>query len=112
MCGTAIPENMANTTGTFSVGPVSSESGMLETAAPPEPHFRPEPEQVRTNPHVCSTCHTPMSSVGDLPFRVGGATGGKGWLLGNWNQLSEEIQSFSVYHCPGCGRIDLFEQGR
>lgn len=112
MCGTAIPENMATTTGTFSVGAESSESWAPGTAAPPQPDAAPEPEPVRPNPHVCSTCHTPMTSVGELPFRVGGATGAKGWLLGNWNQLSEEIQSFSVYHCRECGRIDFFELGR
>jgi Double zinc ribbon len=61
---------------------------------------------------VCPNCKTKMTREGDLQFRVGGSTGGVGMLLGNWNQLSENIQPFSVYHCPTCGRIDLYESGR
>ena len=53
-----------------------------------------------------------MTHSGELNFRVGGRSGGPGFLLGNWNQLSEQLQPFSVYHCPTCGRVDLYEPGR
>jgi hypothetical protein len=53
-----------------------------------------------------------MTRAGEIQFRIGGYTGGAGFLLGNWNQLSEKTQPFSVYHCPRCGRVDLYEAGR
>ncbi len=61
---------------------------------------------------TCPNCRTPMTHSGELNFRVGGRSGGAGFLLGNWNQLSEQLQPFSVYHCPTCGRVDLYEPGR
>ncbi|MGA7861996.1 MAG: hypothetical protein WCB19_09105 [Thermoplasmata archaeon] len=61
---------------------------------------------------TCPNCKTAMSAAGELQFRVGGSTGGPGFLLGNWNQLSEQLQPFSVYHCPTCGRVDLYEPGK
>lgn len=53
-----------------------------------------------------------MTASGELEFRVGGRTGGTGFLMGQWNQLSEQLQPFAIYHCPNCGRIDLYEPGR
>ncbi|MGI0054174.1 MAG: hypothetical protein ACREBZ_00390 [Thermoplasmata archaeon] len=61
---------------------------------------------------VCPNCKTAMTRSGELEFRVGGYTGGSGLLLGQWNQLAEQKQPFSVYHCPQCGRVDLYEPGR
>ena len=60
---------------------------------------------------ICPNCKTEMSLAGELQFRVGGSTGAAGLLLGQWNQLSEQLQPFSVFHCPTCGRIDLYEPG-
>ena len=53
-----------------------------------------------------------MARSGELSFRVGGRAGMGGALLGEWNQLSESLQPFSIYHCSRCGRIDLYESGR
>ncbi|MGA7847329.1 MAG: hypothetical protein WCB18_09625 [Thermoplasmata archaeon] len=53
-----------------------------------------------------------MALAGELQFRVGGATGAGGFLLGNWNQLSEQLQPFSVYHCSTCGKVEFYETGR
>jgi hypothetical protein len=64
------------------------------------------------DPHSCPSCQVPMTNLGELQFRVGGAAGGTGWFLGNWNQLSERLQPFAVYHCATCGRIQFFEPGR
>ncbi len=61
---------------------------------------------------TCPNCRVPMTRSGELQFRVGGRTGGSGMLLGSWNQLSESIQPFAVYHCARCGRVDLYESGR
>jgi rubredoxin len=83
---------------------------------------KPQPASESANPaptgqplssaRLCPNCKIPMNRAGDLSFRVGGYSGGAGFLLGNWNQLSERLQSFSVFHCPGCGKIDLYEAGR
>lgn len=62
--------------------------------------------------HPCPNCKTPMALAGELQFRVGGATGAGGFLLGNWNQLSEQLQPFSVYHCSTCGKVEFYETGR
>lgn len=61
---------------------------------------------------TCPICKVAMTDAGQLQFRVGGHTGGSAMLLGSWNQLSEELQPFEVYHCPRCGRVDLYEAGR
>lgn len=98
VCGAALPES-------------SAVEGLPLDASPVTP-VPPQPAAPRTDPHECRSCHQPMTAEGELGFRVGGATGGTGWLLGNWNQLSEQVQSFAVYHCPSCGRIELFESGR
>jgi len=74
-----------------------------EAAAPPEP---PPPPQ-----RLCLACRVPMTRSGELNFRVGGSVGGSAFLKGNWNELSEQLQPFSVYHCPSCGKIDLYEPG-
>ena len=77
---------------------------------PPAPSDPPSPSAAPAT--LCPNCHTPMNRSGELEFRVGGRAGGSGFLLGNWNQLSEQLQPFSVYHCPQCGRVDLYEPGR
>lgn len=53
-----------------------------------------------------------MTYAGDIEFRVGERAGGSGFLLGNGNQFAESLQPFSIYHCSGCGRVDLHETGR
>ena len=75
------------------------------------PGAGPAPPLGRTGP-TCPNCRVAMTNAGELQFRVGGRAGGSGFLLGNWNQLSESLQPFAVYHCPNCGRIDLYEPGR
>lgn len=61
---------------------------------------------------TCPNCKIAMTDEGALNFRVGGYTGGSGMLLGSWNQLSESLQPFAIYHCPRCGRVDLYEPSR
>lgn len=60
----------------------------------------------------CPNCKSPMTNAGQISFRVGGYVGGAGLFLGGWNQLAENLQPFSVYHCPTCGKVDLYEVGR
>lgn len=61
---------------------------------------------------TCPNCKVAMNRAGELQFRVGGSVGVGGMLEGNWNQLSEALQPFAIYHCPNCRRVDLYESGR
>jgi len=53
-----------------------------------------------------------MTGAGDMHIRVEGYTGVAGMFLGGWNQLAEKIQTFTLYNCPQCGKIDFCESGR
>ncbi|MCL4438883.1 MAG: nucleotide-binding protein [Candidatus Thermoplasmatota archaeon] len=57
----------------------------------------------------CTNCGTEMNNVGDMNFRVGGYTGVGGMFLGGWNELAEKTQTFSLYRCSQCGKIDFYE---
>jgi len=82
-----------------------SEAQLAEDAQSPSPPT-PPPQP------VCPACHVPLTRAGELSFRVGGSVGTSAFFKGNWNQLSEQLQPFSVYHCPSCGKIELYEPGR
>ncbi len=57
----------------------------------------------------CSNCGTEMESVGDMKFRVGGYSGAAAMFLSGWNELAESTQTFSLYRCPNCGKVDFYE---
>ena len=59
----------------------------------------------------CSTpdCNGEMEPAGNMNFRVGGYTGIGGMFLGGWNELSETTQTFTLYKCNSCGKIELYE---
>lgn len=57
----------------------------------------------------CSNCNRPLENSGSMDFRVGGYAIVGGWLLGNWNQLAESLKTFNLYHCPLCGKVELYE---
>lgn len=87
-------------------------SGTAASPGPSEPIDAPHMPLPPAAPvRVCPNCKVAMTSSGQLEFRVGGRAGGSGFLMGNWNQLSEALQPFSIYHCPNCGRVDLYEAG-
>ncbi len=60
--------------------------------------------------HACNglRCQAPLESQGGLQFRVGGATGLGGILLGSLNQLGETHLPLEVRMCPSCGHVELF----
>ena len=60
----------------------------------------------------CSICSGQMASAGDMHIRVEGYTGVAGMFLGGWNQIAEKIQTFAVYRCPQCGKVDFYEAGK
>jgi hypothetical protein len=58
---------------------------------------------------TCPGCKINMTPVGNMNFRVGGYTGIGGMFLGGWNDLAETTQTFALYKCDQCGRIDFYE---
>ena len=59
----------------------------------------------------CTNCNVPLEKSGEMKFRIGGYAKGAGWLLGNWNQLAEDLKPFVLYHCTRCGKVELYEPG-
>lgn len=57
----------------------------------------------------CPACKTSMESLGQLPIRVGGTTGGWHLLLGNWADMRESILPLDVYRCGTCKRVEFFD---
>ncbi|MDG6935252.1 MAG: nucleotide-binding protein [Nitrososphaerota archaeon] len=57
----------------------------------------------------CSNCGGEMVLMGDMKFRVGGYSGVGGMFLGGWNQLAEQTQTFTLYRCAQCGKVDFYE---
>ena len=57
----------------------------------------------------CPACKTTMESLGQLPIRVGGTTGGWHLLLGNWADMRESILPLDVYRCDTCKRVEFFD---
>ncbi len=41
--------------------------------------------------------------------QVGGYSGATGMFLGGWEELMEKTQTFTLYKCPQCGKVDFYE---
>ena len=57
----------------------------------------------------CSVCNQAMRSLGQLPIRVGGTSGGWHLLFGNLADVSEDVLPLDVYRCPQCRRVEFFD---
>jgi hypothetical protein len=57
----------------------------------------------------CLACKSEMDSLGQLPIRVGGTTGGWHLLLGNFADMRESILPLDVYRCATCKRVEFFD---
>ena len=57
----------------------------------------------------CSVCKSPMDSLGQIPIRVGGTSGGWHLLLGEWADVTEGVFPLDVYRCPKCTRVEFFD---
>jgi len=57
----------------------------------------------------CPACKSEMESLGQLPIRVGGTTGGWHLLLGNWADMRESILPLDVFRCGTCKRVEFFD---
>lgn len=59
------------------------------------------------DPMHCPRCHTGLDYVGTKRFHEGTRWG----VLGELGELFVNRQSFDVYVCPRCGRVELFVDG-
>ncbi len=59
----------------------------------------------------CSNCGGTMQQVGNMKFRSGGYSGATGMFLGGWEELMEQTQTFTLFKCPSCGKVDFYEPG-
>ena len=57
----------------------------------------------------CAACKTEMDSLGQIPIRVGGVTGGWHLLMGGWADMRESVMTLDVYRCATCKRIEFFD---
>jgi hypothetical protein len=57
----------------------------------------------------CIACKSPMLSLGKVPIRVGGSSGGWHLLFGEWADASEDLFPLGVYRCPRCKRVEFFD---
>ena len=57
----------------------------------------------------CYSCKSPMQSLGQLPIRVGGTSGGWHLVLGNLADITEGVFPLDVYRCPKCTRVEFFD---
>ncbi len=60
--------------------------------------------EVNTLKLKCLRCHTAMQFVGNSRFHEGTQFG----VLGNLFELFENRQSFDLYACPSCGKVEFF----
>ena len=52
----------------------------------------------------CLRCNIPMEKSGNFKFLEGARTG----LFGNIFELLQNRESFDLYHCPECGKVEFF----
>jgi hypothetical protein len=61
------------------------------------------------NPMYCPRCETELEYVGTKKFHEG--TRGWGFALGDLGELFVNRESFDIYVCGRCGRVELFVDG-
>ena len=57
----------------------------------------------------CFACRTPMRSLGQMPIRVGGTSGGWHLLLGEWADVTEGVLPLDIFRCDTCRRVEFFD---
>jgi hypothetical protein len=50
-----------------------------------------------------------MTSLGQIPVRVGGSSGGWSILLGALAEAGEDVWPLDVYRCRSCRRVEFFD---
>lgn len=67
-----------------------------------------EPKPIETDPIRCLRCHRDLKYVGTKSFHEGFQWGG---LFGDLGEFFVNQESFDVYVCPRCGRVEFFASG-
>ena len=60
-----------------------------------------------SNTLACSGCQVGLQYAGTKRFREGTNWG----ILGEIGEFFEKSESFDIYYCPTCGRVELFVDG-
>ncbi len=50
-----------------------------------------------------------MASLGQIPVRVGGTSGGWHLLFGHLADMGEEVMPLDVFRCSACKRVEFFD---
>jgi hypothetical protein len=58
---------------------------------------------------TCVNCKVALQSIGQIPVRVGGTSGGWHLLLGEWADASEGVRPLDAYRCPQCARLEFYD---
>jgi len=79
-----------------------------------DPDFRKVPEAVNdtpaepTHPIACPRCDLSLTFIGTKKIHEGS----RGWdAMGGFWELFKHRESFDVYMCPRCGRVEFFVDG-
>jgi hypothetical protein len=57
----------------------------------------------------CPNCKVALRGLGQLPVRVGGASPGWHFFLGEVADWSESIKPLDLYRCEKCGRLEFYD---
>jgi hypothetical protein len=64
-----------------------------------------------TSDRKCSNCGHFMENAGDITFKGVDYKGFGGMYLGGWDS-AENRQSFMLFHCPNCEKVDFYEPSK
>lgn len=67
----------------------------------------PDSQSDSSGPKLCLRCDVPMEYQGNFRFHEGSKIG----VLGNLFELFTNRESFDLYHCPDCGKVEFFCRG-
>jgi hypothetical protein len=57
----------------------------------------------------CPNCKGNLQSLGQLPVRVGGSSGGWHFFFGELMDLGESVKPLDMYRCESCGRLEFYD---
>ncbi len=66
-------------------------------------------QQPKSPAHIqCPECKLDMDEILDVPFRIGGSSGGWHLMFGQWAELSEDLLALNMFICHQCGRVQFY----
>ena len=64
-----------------------------------------------TSDRKCTNCGHFMENAGDMNFKNVDYHGFGGIYMGGW-MPGENSQSFALFRCPNCGKVDFYEPSK